>query len=99
MYFKHDETGRILICAIEQLSPDMVWAEPQEGFDPQTMQDWRVERIDPPYETPEGVLIAAELVYDPLLVEVQPSPEERIAALEAQLASYETAYAEGVKDA
>lgn len=31
--------------------------------------------------------------------EPEPSPEERIAALENQLASYEAAYAEGVKDA
>lgn len=85
MYFEYDASGRILVCADEIMNPRMVWLEPPAGFTPGTMHDWRV--------------VDGALVYDPLPVEVRPTPEERIAALEAQLASYETAYAEGVKDA
>ena len=44
-----------------------------------------------------------KFIYDPLPVpepsEPQPTQEERIAALEAQLASYEAAYTEGVNEA
>lgn len=58
-------------------------------------------------ELPDGNLldylyIDGEYIYDPLPVPEQPVPqptqEERIAALEAQLAAYETAFAEGVSE-
>lgn len=46
--------------------------------------------------------VDGEYIYDPLPTdetENQPTNEERIAALEAQLAAYEAAYAEGVNEA
>lgn len=47
--------------------------------------------------------VNGEYVYDPLPApeqpEVKPTQEERITALEAQLAAYEAAYAEGVNEA
>ena len=85
MYFEYDASGRILVCADEPMNPRMVWLEPPADFTPDAMHDWRV--------------VDGALVYDPLPVEVRPTPDERIAALEAQLASCETGDAEGVKDA
>ena len=57
---------------------------------------------------PEGNLyeylyVDGEYIHDPLPApeqpEVKPTQEERITALEAQLAAYEAAYAEGVNEA
>lgn len=52
---------------------------------------------------PDYLYKDGEYIYDPLPKTEQPKPqptqEERIKALEAQLAAYETAYAEGVDNA
>lgn len=71
MYFMCDETGRILICAIEQIKPEMVWMDAPEGFLPEDMHNWRAA---------DGALI-----YDPVPVEKMPTANERIAALEEEL--------------
>lgn len=46
--------------------------------------------------------VNGEYIHDPLPVpeqpELQPTQDERIAALEAQLAAYESAFAEGVNE-
>lgn len=56
----------------------------------------RVETI-PKDDLWDYVYQDGEFIYDPLPVpEPQPTQEERIAALEAQLAAYEEAYSSGV---
>lgn len=70
------------------------------------------DRFAPPHqprvnELPEGDIADylykdGEYIYDPLPKpeeNTQPTQEERIAALEAQIAAYEAAYAEGVNEA
>lgn len=71
MWFEINENGRIMVCADEPMNPRMVWLDLPAGFAPDTMHDWRV--------------VNGALVYDPLPVEVRPTPEERIAALEEEL--------------
>lgn len=78
-------------------------------------EDNRIISYEPQRYAPEGSVIVdtlpagnvydylyvdGEYIHDPLPeAEHQPTQEERIAALEAQLASYEAAYTEGVNEA
>ena len=52
---------------------------------------------------PDYLYIDGEFIYDPLPIPEQPEPkptqEERITALENQLAAYEVAYTQGVNEA
>lgn len=86
MYFEIGENGKIMVCADAQIKPDMVYLSPPAEFTADEMHDWRIE--DGAFE------------YDPLpKPDPQPTADERITALEAQLASYEAAYVEGVNEA
>ena len=93
MYFVISEDGVILMCAQENTQPGMVYMDPPDDFKEEEMHDWRVL---------DGVFY-----YEPLpKPDPEPTPAERIAALEekvsaqaALLAAYEAAYAEGVSEA
>lgn len=71
MWFEINENGRIMVCADTLVKTDMLWLPIPGGFTPDAMHDWRV--------------VDGALAYDPLPVEVRPTPEERIAALEEEL--------------
>ena len=85
MYIVTDNTGRVRASSPTPCLVDAVEVETPEGFDGENLHDWRLE---------DGALL-----YDPEPAQDMPTPEERIAALEARLASYEAAYAEGVNEA
>lgn len=52
MFFCYDETGRVMICAEENVFPDMEEAMTPEGFLPEEQADWRK--------------VGERLVHDPL---------------------------------
>lgn len=86
MYFEIGENGKIMVCAETQIKPKMIGMSPPAEFIPDEMHNWRV--------------VDGEFVYTPLPEpEPQPTSEERIKALEDQLAAYEAAYQEGVNEA
>lgn len=85
MYIVTDNTGRVRASSPTPSLVDAVEVETPEGFDDMHQGDWRLE---------DGALL-----YDPEPAQDLPTQEERIAALEARLASYEAAYAEGVNEA
>lgn len=85
MYIITDETGRVRASSPTDCLANAFFVETPEGFDGENLHDWR--------------LVDGALLYDPEPVQDMPTPEERIAALEAKLASYEAAYAEGVNEA
>lgn len=125
VYVQTDEAGRITAINSDAFLPSLEgWVKIDEGYGDAyhhaqgnylpgpLYDDRRLIR----YKLVNGKVIPrtqAEIDGDYVEPEVQPSPEERIAALEAQLAqeadrvkgletqlaSYEAAYAEGVKDA
>lgn len=75
-----------MICAEENVQPNMVNLDPPEGFIPDEMHEWT-------YTNGEWTHTPAEEH------ERKPTQEERITALENQLAAYEAAYAQGVNEA
>ena len=125
VYVQTDEAGRITAINSDAFLPSLEgWVKIDEGYGdayhhaqgnylPGPLMD---ERGLYRYKLVNGKVIPRtqeEIDGDYVEPEVKPTPEERIAALEAQLAqeadrvkgletqlaSYETAYAEGVKDA
>lgn len=86
MYFEIGENGKIMVCAETKIKPNMIELSPPAEFIPDEMHNWRV--------------VDGEFVYTPAPVSPPaPTQEERIKALEDQLASYEAAYTEGVNEA
>lgn len=86
MYYFEIKEEKIMICAESEIKPDMVQLDPPAEFIPEEMHNWRV--------------VDGEFVYaPPSAPSSMPTQEERIKALEAQLAAYEAAYAEGVSEA
>lgn len=85
MYIITDETGRVRASSPTDCLVDAVEVKTPEGFDGENLHDWR--------------LFDGALLYDPVPAQDMPTQEERIAALEARIASYEAAYAEGVNEA
>lgn len=87
MFFEINENGEIMICAETMVKPGMIRLDPPAEFTPDEMSDW--------------IVVDGEFVYSP---KEDPEPEwptqeERIKALEDQLAAYERAYAMGVNEA
>lgn len=82
-----DQDGRILSVTYDQYAPK---------------EQPRVDTL-PVGDTYDYRYIDGEYIYDPLpepeQPEEQPTMEERVKALEDQLAAYEAAYAEGVNEA
>ena len=82
-----DENGRILSATYDKYAPE---GQP------------RVEAL-PDGNIADYLFIGGGFVYDPLPGADQPddgpTQDERIAAIETQLAAYEAAYAEGVNEA
>lgn len=86
MFFEVNENGKIMICAEAKIKQNMIELSPPAEFIPDEMHDWRVK--------------GGEFVYSPTPAPPSmPTQDERIAALEAQIAAYEAAYLEGVNDA
>lgn len=87
MYIVTDESGRVKIASQDTRLAGSIAMDAPEGFDPMAddIGEWRVQ---------DGTL-----VHDPQETAKEPTEEERISALEAQLAAYEAAYAEGVNGA
>lgn len=87
MYIVIDENGRVKIASHDTRLFGGVEMDAPEGFDPMAddIGEWRMQ---------DGTL-----VHDPQETANAPTAEERISALEAQLAAYEAAYAEGVNEA
>lgn len=76
MFFAFDNEGRVMISAAKAVAPGMVELDPPEGFDDEHQPDW--------------IYSNGEWVYDPLEVpeeEEQPGYDERISALEEELAA------------
>lgn len=74
MFFRIKESGKITICAETAINPGMVELTPPDTFVPDEMHDWKY--------------IDGEFIYTPPVEpEPEPSPLERIAALEAELAA------------
>lgn len=76
MYFSFNDEGRIMISALKPIFPDMVELDPPDGFDDEHQPDW---------------IYNGEWVHDPLPVpddeESQPDYDDRISALEEELAA------------
>lgn len=85
MYILSNAQGRVCASSPTNCLVGAVKVTAPEGFVPEEMHDWKYEN---------GVLI-----YAPEAASEGATQEERISALEAQLATYEAAYAEGVNEA
>ena len=88
--------GRILSACVV-----LGWHE--EGEIPKTFNGMPVVESLPEGDITEYLFVNGEYIHDPLPIpdkpDPQPTQEERISALEAQLAAYEAAYVEGVNEA
>lgn len=111
VYVKLDEANRITAVNSSAFLPDTDgWTEIDRGYgdryhhaqgnyfdklimDGRGIYRYKLEDGQPVERTQE------EMDADYVPPETQPTREERIAALEAQLAAYEAAYAEGVNEA
>lgn len=111
VYVKLDEQSRITAVNSSAFLPDTDgWTEIDRGYgdryhhaqgnyfdklimDGRGIYRYKLEDGQPVERTQE------EMDADYVPPETQPTREERIAALEAQLAAYEAAYAEGVNEA
>lgn len=74
-YFKFNEHGKIRMCSDDpNFQPDMIGLDAPDTFTPEEMRHWKY--------------IDGEFIYTPPVEpEPEPSPLERIAALEAELAA------------
>lgn len=77
MFFSFNDEGRIMISAKKAIYPDMVELNPPEGFDGEHQPDWIYSNgawVHAPLPAPDDE-------------EAQPGYDERISALEEELAA------------
>lgn len=70
MYFEIGESGKIMVCCDEQISPGMINLTPPDEFSLENMHDWKV--------------VDGEFIYDPVPLPEVPTLGERITALEEE---------------